>query len=294
MSEETYDGRAQREDVAGLAEGADVEADANGHDTADDVGGMEGDPGQDPGLDGVGDVRGMLLLLLELLILLKLPGCRLLELTLGKRLGVVGLEGLAVGARVLLEVGGLELALHLRLLLLRAGDLLLRRLLRGRRRKRRGCRRGCVHRHGVGVAVDSLGRLFRYHDGQDTPLSARVDVENVRSGRSGWAWAAAPVVLSRGPRCGLRCGVEVAKAIVSLQPLEKTKTENKAKTTGMRRGQITSEVPFLEKKKKKGKEIEFMPPSVAMFPVRILLLIKRRPPQGCLCLGLVAGEVAAP
>lgn len=55
----------------------------------------------------------------------------------------------------------------------------------------------------------------------------------------------------------------------------------------MRRGKITSDGPFLEKKKKKGREIEFMPPSVAMFPVRILLLINlsdgRR--RAALCLG---------
>lgn len=147
---------------------------------------MEGDPGQHPGLDGVGDVRRLLLLLLllELLILLNLRGRRRLELALGQRLGVVGLEGLAVGAGILLEVGGLELALHLRLLRLGAGDLLLRRLLRGRRGKRRGCRRGCVHRHGVGVAVEGLGRLFRHHDRQETPLSERMNVEKVQSGRS--------------------------------------------------------------------------------------------------------------
>lgn len=137
MNEGTYDGRAEREDVARLAEGADVEADANGHDAADDVGRMEGDPGQYPRLGGVGDVRRLLLLLLELLILLDLRGRSWLELALGQRLGVVGLEGLAVGAGILLEVGGLELALHLRLLLLGAGDLLLRWLLRGRRGKRR-------------------------------------------------------------------------------------------------------------------------------------------------------------
>lgn len=109
-------GCAQDKGISSGAVAAQRETNGNGADAQDNVGGVQGELGVDPGFHGVGDILRLLLLLLKLLLvlllLLELVGGLLGEGRLALR-RVVGLERLAVGAGVLLEVRGLELSLLL-------------------------------------------------------------------------------------------------------------------------------------------------------------------------------------